>query len=104
MIEGVHRLAHKESDRANALQTELGKLGVECFIQDDMLVIKGGKSVKGGIVHSHGDHRIAMACAILAMNAENEVVIENAGVIDKSYPKFFKDLEFLGASISLVNN
>ena len=104
VIEGVHRLAHKESDRANSLQTELGKLGVEIFIQDDLMVIKGGKVISGGTVNSHGDHRVAMACAILSLKAEKEVIIENAGVIDKSYPRFFKDLEFLGASISLVNN
>jgi 3-phosphoshikimate 1-carboxyvinyltransferase len=103
VIEGVHRLAFKESDRANALQLELGKRGVEILIQEDLMVIKGEGPVIGGIADSHGDHRIAMACGVLALKAQNEVMIENAEVIDKSYPAFFHDLSLLGASISLDN-
>jgi 3-phosphoshikimate 1-carboxyvinyltransferase len=104
VIEGVHRLIFKESDRASVLQMELGKLGVEVIIQDDLMVIKGGQPVKAGNVNSHGDHRIAMALGVLALKAEGEVIIENAEVIHKSYPGFYKDLELLGAAISLVNN
>ena len=104
VIEGVHRLTFKESDRARVLQSEVGKLGIEIIVQDDMLVVKGGSTIHGGTVNSNGDHRIAMALSLLGLRAENEIVIEEAEVIDKSYPQFYADLEFLGASLSLMNN
>jgi 3-phosphoshikimate 1-carboxyvinyltransferase len=104
VIEGVHRLAHKESDRGQTLMQEMKKLGIEISVQDDLMLIKGGGVVNAAIVNSHGDHRIAMACAVVALKATGEVVIENAGAVEKSYPSFFEDLKVLGASISLINN
>jgi 3-phosphoshikimate 1-carboxyvinyltransferase len=104
VIEGVHRLAHKESDRGLTLMKEMKKLGIEISIQDDLMLVKGGGTVNGAIVSSHGDHRIAMACAIVALKAGEEVIIENADAVEKSYPGFYQDLKVLGASISLTNN
>jgi 3-phosphoshikimate 1-carboxyvinyltransferase len=92
VIEGVHRLAHKESNRAEALQQEFAKLGIAIDIQDDKMIIKGGSKVKTALLDSHNDHRIAMAGAILALRAEGEITISNAEAVDKSYPDFYKDL------------
>jgi 3-phosphoshikimate 1-carboxyvinyltransferase len=99
VIEGVSRLAHKESDRALTLQEEFGKLGVSITLQDDLMIIEGGKGVTGGVVHSRHDHRIAMACAVAALNANVVVEIEDADAINKSYPHFFKDLSYLSAVV-----
>ena len=44
-----------------------------------------------------------MACAVAALNAVDETVIDEAGAVNKSYPDFFKDLEKLGADVSLDN-
>ena len=99
VIEGVTRLAHKESDRALTLQEEFGKLGVTITLQDDLMIIEGGKGVRGGIVHSRHDHRIAMACAVAALKADGVVEIEDADAINKSYPHFFKDLSYLNAAV-----
>ena len=99
VIEGVSRLAHKESDRALTLQEEFGKLGVSITLQDDLMIIEGGKGVKGGVVHSRHDHRIAMACAVAALKANGVVEIEDADAINKSYPNFFKDLSYLSAVV-----
>ena len=101
VIEGVSRLTHKESNRAITLQQEFEKMGVEISLQDDMMLIKGG-SVKGAVVHSHHDHRIAMACAVAALKAEGSTTIEEAGAVNKSYPVFFEDLKMLGAAVSLL--
>jgi 3-phosphoshikimate 1-carboxyvinyltransferase len=100
VIEGVSRLAHKESDRAITLQQEFGKLGVSIVLQDDLMIIEGGKGVTGGIVHSRHDHRIAMACAVAALKASGVVEIEDADAINKSYPNFFKDLSYLNAIVA----
>ncbi len=99
VIEGVGRLAHKESDRALTLQEEFGKLGVSIVLQDDLMIIEGGKGVRGGIVHSRHDHRIAMACAVAALKADGIVEIEDADAINKSYPDFYKDLSYLTATV-----
>jgi 3-phosphoshikimate 1-carboxyvinyltransferase len=100
VIEGVNRLTHKESNRALTLQEEFAKLGIEIVLQDDLMLVKGGTTVKGATTHSHHDHRIAMACAVAGLRSSGEVVIEEAGAINKSYPDFYGHLEKLGAGVS----
>ncbi len=100
-IKGVSRLTHKESNRALTLQEEFAKMGVTIELKDDVMIIHGGNGVKGAKVHSHHDHRIAMACAVAALKAEGETTIEEAGAVKKSYPDFFNHLKSLGASVSL---
>lgn len=101
VIEGVHRLAHKESNRALTLQQEFTKLGIEIILQDDLMLIKGGTGVKAAIAHSRHDHRIAMAIAVAALRADGSVVIEEAEAINKSYPAFYEHLKQLGASLQI---
>jgi len=100
-IKGVSRLAHKESDRAVTLQDEFDMMGVRIDIEDDYMFIHGGGIVKGADVHSHHDHRIAMACAVAALGANSETVIDEAMAVKKSYPDFYTDLKMLGANVSL---
>jgi len=99
VIEGTSRLTHKESNRALTLQEEFGKLGVEIELQGDLMIVNGGQGVHSAKVHSHHDHRIAMACAVAALYANGPVTIEEANAIDKSYPDFFNHLGKLGASV-----
>lgn len=94
VIEGVHRLEHKESNRALTLQEEFQKMGVAITIQEDNMLIKGGV-IHGATVHSRHDHRIAMACAIAGLSATDTVTIEAADAVAKSYPGFFDDLKQL---------
>lgn len=104
VIEGVSRLQHKESNRAITLQVEFAKMGVEIILQDDLMMIKGGEGLKGAKVFSHHDHRIAMACAVAALQAVGETVIEDAEAVSKSYPRFYEDLKLLNAAVSLQAN
>jgi 3-phosphoshikimate 1-carboxyvinyltransferase len=99
VIEGVHRLTHKESNRALTLQKEFGELGIEINLQDDLMIIKGG-TVKRGSVSSHGDHRIAMACAVAALCGDGPVTIRGAEAVNKSYPDFWLDLNHLQALVN----
>jgi 3-phosphoshikimate 1-carboxyvinyltransferase len=103
VIEGVSRLAHKESNRALTLQEEFAKMGVEIILQDDLMMIKGGEGLKAAAVHSRHDHRIAMACAVAALKATGETSIEEAEAINKSYPDFYEHLQLLNADVSLIN-
>jgi 3-phosphoshikimate 1-carboxyvinyltransferase len=100
-IKGVYRLTNKDSNRAVTLQDEFDKMGVWINLEDDIMIVHGGGIVKGADVHSHHDHRIAMACAIAALRANSETVIEDAMAVKKSYPDFYNDLKSLGASVSL---
>ena len=102
MLVGTNRLTHKESNRALTLQETFGRLGVEIELKDNVMLVQGGHSVKGGKVHSHHDHRIAMAAAVAALRAESLVEIEHADAINKSYPEFYNDLIKLGGKVEIL--
>jgi 3-phosphoshikimate 1-carboxyvinyltransferase len=101
VIEGVSRLAYKESNRALTLQQEFAKMGVDIKLQDDLMLIEGGGKIMGARLHSHHDHRIAMACAVAALKAEGATTIEDAEAINKSYPVFYAHLKQLGVEIDI---
>ncbi|HEU4552385.1 MAG TPA: 3-phosphoshikimate 1-carboxyvinyltransferase [Chitinophaga sp.] len=102
-IKGVSRLAHKESDRGKTLQEEFGKMGIRIELEGDDMLVHGGTGIKGAKVHSHNDHRIAMACAVAALTASGPVTIENAEAINKSYPEFFEHLQKIGAEVKYAD-
>jgi 3-phosphoshikimate 1-carboxyvinyltransferase len=92
IIHGVKRLQHKESNRGETLASELGSMGAVVKLDGNIMEITGCR-LAGGVVDSHNDHRIAMACACAGLVSENGVSIRNYGAISKSYPEFFDDLE-----------
>jgi len=96
IIEGIGRLRFKESDRVRTIQ-ELRKMGARIEELGDCLIIEGPTELKGAIIDSHGDHRIAMACAVAALGAKGLTVIEGIECVGKSYPSFLQDLRSLGA-------
>lgn len=98
-IRGVQRLTHKESNRALTLQQEFGKMGVTIRFDDEWMWIEGGSRLKGTTVHSHHDHRIAMACAVASLKAEGDTLIEAADAVNKSYPDFYRHLQSLGVQM-----
>jgi 3-phosphoshikimate 1-carboxyvinyltransferase len=108
VIGGVSRLAHKESNRGLTLQEEFGKMGIAIDLVGDKMLIRGGggmtrgSGVNGATVHSRHDHRIAMACAVGALRATGALTIEEAEAIDKSYPDFYRHLQQLGATLSII--
>jgi 3-phosphoshikimate 1-carboxyvinyltransferase len=99
-IKGVSRLAHKESNRSLSLQEEFGRMGVAIQLDGDKMIIHGGGSIKGASVHSHHDHRIAMAAAVAALKADGTTTITDAEAISKSYPQFYDHLRSLGAVLA----
>jgi len=92
IIYGVDRLKYKESDRATALIREFKKLGINIHVFKNRMEVEGGV-IKGGLVDSHNDHRIAMACAIAALNGKGIVYINRHECVAKSYPSFFDHLD-----------
>lgn len=95
IVKGVHRLKNKESDRGIVLQQEFEKLGIKIELLDDEMHIFGGTLLKSAVVNSHNDHRIAMCFGIIGTLIEEEITIQNAEVVAKSYPGFWDDLSVL---------
>jgi 3-phosphoshikimate 1-carboxyvinyltransferase len=98
-IFGAKRLRLKESDRLRSLYSELGKMGAQIIMDDDSLTVNGGSQLHGALINPHNDHRIAMACAVVALGAEGETTIQNAQCVRKSYPQFFTHLKQIGADV-----
>jgi len=95
VIRGVPRLEHKESNRALTLQSEFKKLGVKIDLSADDMTIYGTGAIKGGTVHSHRDHRIAMCMAVAGLSAESSITVIDAEAVSKSYPEFWDVLAAL---------
>ena len=101
-IKGVRRLTTKESNRGIAIVEEFEKAGVTCTIEGDYLSVKPSK-IKPCRINPRGDHRIAMAAAILG-SAGAPIEIEDAECVAKSYPAFFDDLAEIGGIITSVSD
>ena len=101
-ITGVSHLRYKETDRLKLITEELKKMGAGIEEKEDGLRIEGKKELKAAKVHSHDDHRLAMALTIAALYAPGETVIENVECAKISYPSFFNDMLELGADILYV--
>ncbi|HVI26562.1 MAG TPA: 3-phosphoshikimate 1-carboxyvinyltransferase [Xanthomonadaceae bacterium] len=87
LVRGAAELRVKESDRIAAMAQGLRALGIEVAEMPDGAAIKGGR-LRGGMVDSHGDHRIAMAFAVAAQRADGEVRIGDVANVATSFPGF----------------
>lgn len=100
-IQGLHTLKIKETDRLVALQNELKKVGGHLEITADAFLLSASKVHRQTtdkqttrLIDTYQDHRMAMAFAPLVL--QMDLLIEEAEVVSKSYPKFWKDLRELG--------
>ena len=93
------RLRLKESDRGAVMAEELRKLGGQVFLEGDTIRIRESCLHAGKPLHSHGDHRVAMALAIAGLCARIPITLQDAQAVNKSYPAFWEDLESLGARL-----
>jgi 3-phosphoshikimate 1-carboxyvinyltransferase len=89
-IRNVAHLRHKESDRLGVLAAELRKFGALITEYDDGLGVVPS-SLHGAAIDPHGDHRMAMACALVGLRVPG-VVITDPGCVRKSFPQFWGQL------------
>ncbi|EJG01310.1 3-phosphoshikimate 1-carboxyvinyltransferase [Flavobacterium sp. F52] len=98
-LTGLHTLKIKETDRLEALKTELTKLGANISVTNDSLTLVKSDTINHDVkIGTYNDHRMAMAFAPLAIKVP--IIIEDAGVVSKSYPDFWDDLKALNFQIS----
>jgi len=94
-LEGLHTLKIKETDRLLALKNEIEKFGTPVSISEDSLSINNAQKLNDNIaVETYKDHRMAMAFAPLGL--KTNLTINEADVVSKSYPDFWKDLAQIG--------
>lgn len=91
---GVERLRYKESDRIATTRDMLTALSIESSYKDRIFTVSPGQ-VKGGTVHTGGDHRIAFAAAILASVADGPVTVRESQCVEKSWPDFWNAIKTL---------
>lgn len=94
-FEGVGELRAKESDRISAVAAGLSRLGVKITVSESSFEVPGPTRLKGGVIDSLGDHRIAMAMAVAGLAADGQTTIQGAEAAAVSYPGFWEDLERL---------
>lgn len=104
---GLETLPLKESHRLKALRNGLASLGIIVEIDRSSLKFNGDvrQPLSDSIpyIEAFGDHRIAMSFAAAIMSV-GKMIIDDAGVVQKSYPKFWEMLQKVGVKVSPVNN
>lgn len=101
-LTGLHTLKIKETDRLEALKTELTKFGAEVTVTNDSLTLSPSSNKNEGVeVATYNDHRMAMAFAPLALKVP--FVVKDAGVVSKSFPTFWEDMKNLGFEVKANN-
>ncbi len=95
-IRGAAELRVKESDRLRTLRENLAALGVACRELDDGLEIRGADRPLRGRVATRGDHRIAMAFAVLGAEPGARIDLDEPGCVAISYPEFWAELRRIG--------
>jgi 3-phosphoshikimate 1-carboxyvinyltransferase len=93
VVSGAQELRVKESDRVRGIVEMVKAFGGEVEELPDGFVLQGSAKAHPAEVESRGDHRLAMAASIIALNAEGRSLIRNAGCVDISFPGFFEELE-----------
>ena len=100
-LTGLHTLKIKETDRLVALQCELEKFGAEVHITADSLHLQPPTTLTADVaVATYNDHRMALAFAPLAL--KTTLQINDALVVNKSYPSYWEDLKKLGFSVNSI--
>lgn len=103
VISGAERLRLKESDRIEAICSNLKIMGADVFETADGMIINGRGALNGGKILGYNDHRIVMAFSVAGLFADGETVITDAESINKSYPSFFEDYNRLGGMANVVS-
>ncbi|MGE0383858.1 MAG: 3-phosphoshikimate 1-carboxyvinyltransferase [Gammaproteobacteria bacterium] len=99
-VSGAEELRVKESDRIAGTAAGLRAIGIDCEPTADGLIVQGGR-IRGGVVDSHGDHRLAMAFAIAALRSAGPIEILDCANVATSFPGFVQAAAGLGLRIEV---
>lgn len=102
-LTGAAELRVKESDRIQSMLDGFIATGIQAEATDDGMIIEGG-AFKGGIIHSHGDHRIAMAFAVAGMFSNEAILINDCENVATSFPGFVELAQQAGMDIDILKS
>ena len=102
IVTGAEELRVKESDRIQVMADGLKTLGVDARATEDGMIIQGGE-INAGTVHSHDDHRIAMAFAMASLCSSGDIHIEDCDNVNTSFPGFAELASSCGLPIQVIN-
>jgi 3-phosphoshikimate 1-carboxyvinyltransferase len=102
IVRNAAELRVKETDRIATVAHQLGAMGAHIEPLPDGFVVQGPTPLRGAVVDSHGDHRLAMALAVAGMVADGEVVVQRADCITDSFPGFEEVIGELGATVLTI--
>jgi 3-phosphoshikimate 1-carboxyvinyltransferase len=100
VLTGAQELRVKESDRIQVMAEGLAALGVDARPTPDGIRIRGG-AIGGGRIASHGDHRIAMSFAMVALRAGGPIEIDDCANVNTSFPGFAVSAARAGLDIAV---
>ncbi|MFD2230749.1 bifunctional prephenate dehydrogenase/3-phosphoshikimate 1-carboxyvinyltransferase [Alkalimarinus sediminis] len=100
VLTGAEELRVKESDRIQVMADGLKAVGVDTVVTPDGIEIIGSE-IGGGVVDSHGDHRIAMSFAVASLRAKGEITINDCANVATSFPNFEALAKQVGIQISV---
>lgn len=93
----VSRLITKESNRLDAMITNLKQQNIKFELKNDTLLVHGTNNFIGNqTFNTYNDHRIAMALAIYGSKCLNPITLNDYTVVNKSYPNFFEHFKLIG--------
>lgn len=95
VIKDAAELKVKESNRIDTVTENLRAMGADITPTDDGMIINGGNLLRGAVINSHLDHRIAMAFTVAALAAEGSSNIIDGNCVNISYPDFYSDIKML---------
>lgn len=98
-LSGAEELRVKESDRIQVMADGLKTLGIEAKPTADGISIQGG-NIGGGVVESHGDHRIAMAFSVASLRASETISIRDCANVNTSFPGFIDLARQVGMKVT----
>lgn len=91
----------KETDRIAVMASELKKMGADITEEQDGLLIRGGKLLKGTRVDGHYDHRVVMSLTVAALTAVGETTITTSEAIKITFPHFVDFMHICGANVTM---
>ncbi len=102
ILRGAEELRVKESDRIQVMADGLKILGVQAEPTPDGIRIQGGGKIGGGMVESHGDHRISMSFSIAGLRADAPITINDCENVNTSFPGFVDLAKSAGLNVGIV--
>lgn len=92
VIKDAEELKVKETNRIQAVASQLNNMQANIIETEDGLIVHGGTPLAGATVDSFGDHRIGMMLQIAALLVKEDVFLKEAECVNISYPTFFDEV------------